>query len=105
MGFLDWVSILIVAALLVLAIHVYRKSGSCVCGASGCAGCVDCTAAKTCAAGKSCASGKTYATGKSCASGKNCMAAKNCTSGKSAGFREADREASPDHEAMQGNIE
>ena len=39
MGILDWIILLIVAALLALAIHIYRKSGSCACGSGSCEGC------------------------------------------------------------------
>lgn len=39
MGILDWIIILIVAALVVLALRVYKKSGSCACGGQSCENC------------------------------------------------------------------
>ena len=40
---LDWIIIVIVAALLVLALVAYNKKGSCSCGSSNCSGnCAGC---------------------------------------------------------------
>ena len=54
MGLLDWIIVLTVAALLVLAIRVYRKSGSCSCGSGGCGDCAACRYAgsEKCSCGK-----------------------------------------------------
>ena len=61
MGVLDWVIILSVAVLLVLALRVYRKNGSCACAGSceGCrAGAACAGSCEGCKAGTACAGRK-----------------------------------------------
>ena len=52
MSILDWVIVALVTAMVVAAIIIWKKSGSCSCGTGGCSG--NCSSCRACLSGKGC---------------------------------------------------